>query len=65
MEEKVVSIISGVSSSRPIIDGTGVQVSVIWRRFKAGEEPDALAEDFDIPVEKIRRAIDYVEWNAA
>jgi uncharacterized protein (DUF433 family) len=65
VEDKVVSIISGVSSSRPVIDGTGVPVATIWGRFKGGEEPEALADDFDIPVAKIKRAIDYVEWRAA
>jgi uncharacterized protein (DUF433 family) len=62
---KVVSIISGVSSSRPVIDGTGVQVAIVWRRFKAGEQLEALAEDFEIPLEKVKRAIEYVEWRAA
>jgi uncharacterized protein (DUF433 family) len=65
VEEKVISIISGVSSSRPVIDGTGVQVAVIYRRYQAGEDVDSLAEDFDIPVEKIKRAIDYVDWKPA
>jgi uncharacterized protein (DUF433 family) len=64
-EEKVVSIISGVSSSRPVIDGTGVQVAVVWRRYRAGEEVQSIAEDLEIPEHKIRRAIDYVEWRAA
>lgn len=64
-QEKIVSIISGVSSSRPVIDGTGIQVAVVWRRFKAGESPESIAEDFDIPEDKIKRAIDYVEWRAA
>jgi uncharacterized protein (DUF433 family) len=64
-QEKVISIISGVSSSRPVIDGTGIQVAVVWRRYKAGEDLRSIAEDFDIPEQKIRRAIDYVEWTAA
>jgi uncharacterized protein (DUF433 family) len=64
MAEKVVSIVAGVSSSRPIIDGTGVQVAIVWRRFKAGEEVASIAEDFEIPVGKINRAIEYVEWAA-
>jgi uncharacterized protein (DUF433 family) len=62
--EKVVSMTFQVSSSRPVIDGTGVQVAVIWGRWRAGEEIDSIAEDFDIPVDKIKLAIDYAEWNA-
>lgn len=62
--EKVVSMTFQVSSSRPVIDGTGVQVAVILGRKQAGEDVEAIAEDFDIPVEKVRLAIDYAEWKA-
>jgi|ERR1700722_7594263 len=64
VDDKVISIISGVSSSRPVIDGTGVQVDIIWRRYQAGDDVETLADDFDIPAEKIKRAIDYVEWKS-
>ncbi|SRR6266404_5665216 len=64
MAQKVVSVTFQVSSSRPVIDGTGVQVAVVWGRHQAGEEADSIAEDFDIPVEKIKMAIDYAEWKA-
>src|SRR5258708_8684980 len=36
--DKVISIVAGVSGSRPIIDGTRVPVMSIWRRHKAGED---------------------------
>jgi uncharacterized protein (DUF433 family) len=62
MAQKVVSMTFRVSSSRPVIDGTGVQVAIVLGRFKAGEEIESIADDFDIPVEKIRAAIDYAEW---
>jgi uncharacterized protein (DUF433 family) len=62
--QKVISMTFRVSSSRPVIDGTGIQVSVIWGRHKAGEEIDPIAEDFDIPAEKVKLAIDYAEWKA-
>lgn len=64
VEDKVVSIISGVASSRPIIDGFGVPVSVVWGRHDAGESDDSIAEDFEIPVGKIRQAIEYFEWKS-
>jgi uncharacterized protein (DUF433 family) len=63
--EKIISIIAGVSSSRPVIDGTGIPVSVIWQRRQAGEEIEEIAGDFEISPDKIRRAIEYVEWEAA
>jgi uncharacterized protein (DUF433 family) len=65
VEQKVVSMTFRVSSSRPVIDGTGVQVAVILGRHNAGEPPESIAEDFDIPVEKIRTAIEYAEWKKA
>jgi len=65
VEQKVISMTFRVSSSRPVIDGTGVQVAVISGRHNAGEAPESIAEDFDIPVEKIRTAIEYAEWKKA
>ncbi len=64
MTAKVVSMTFRVSSSRPVIDGTGVQVAVVWGRHKSGEPIDSIAEDFNIPVERIKQAIDYAEWKA-
>lgn len=64
VEQKIISMTFKVSSSRPVIDGTGVQVAVIEGRYKAGDPPEAIAEDFDIPIEKVRAAIDYAEWKA-
>lgn len=63
--DKVISIMAGVSSSRPIIDGTRVPVFAIWRRYKAGEDEDFIARDYEIEPAKIRRAINYVERRAA
>ena len=60
-KDKVVSITSGVSSGRPAIDGTGIPVSVVWQRYKAGDDVNTLAEDFEVPAKKIQRAIEYVE----
>jgi uncharacterized protein (DUF433 family) len=60
-EDKVVSITSGVSSGRPAIDGTGIPVSVVWQRYKAGDDVNTLADDFEVPAKKIQRAIEYVE----
>jgi uncharacterized protein (DUF433 family) len=65
VEQKVISMTFQVSSSRPVIDGTGVQVAIISGRHNAGEEAQSIADDFDIPVEKIRAAIEYAEWKRA
>lgn len=63
--DKVISIVHGVSSSRPAIDGTGVPVWVVYDRFMAGEKKASIARDFGISLEKIQRAIAYVEKRAA
>jgi uncharacterized protein (DUF433 family) len=59
--DKVVSITSGVSSGRPAIDGTGIPVSIIWQRHLAGDDIETLADDFEVPAQKIKRAIEYVQ----
>jgi uncharacterized protein (DUF433 family) len=64
-EDKVIAIVHGVSSSEPIIAGSGVPVWVVYSRYSAGEQPESIADDFSVPLEKIRRAIDYVERKAA
>jgi uncharacterized protein (DUF433 family) len=64
-DDKVISIMAGVSASRPIVDGTRVPVLSIYRRFKAGEEEEFIASDYDIQPAQVRRAISYVERRAA
>ncbi len=64
-DDKVISITYGISSSQPVIDGIGVPVWLIHDRFKGGETAEALADDFEIPISKIKRAIDYFERSAA
>jgi uncharacterized protein (DUF433 family) len=62
--EKIVSIIPTVSSGRPVIDGYGVPVSSLWGRYSAGDKPDFLSKDYDIPVQLIQGALRYVEHYA-
>jgi uncharacterized protein (DUF433 family) len=64
-DDKVISIVSGISHSRPIIEGTGIPAVAIWRRYKAGEEPEFLAKDYRVRLPKIQRAIAYIERRAA
>lgn len=64
-DDRIISITYGISSSQPVIDGVGVPVWLIHERFNAGEDVAALAEDFDIPIPKIQRAIDYFEQRTA
>jgi len=64
-DDRVISIISGVCYSRPVIDDGVIPVLSVWRRWKAGENPQLIAEDFETDEPKIRRAIEYIERRAA
>jgi uncharacterized protein (DUF433 family) len=63
--DKVISIAAGVSASRPIIDEVGIPVMAIYRRYRAGEDQEFIAKDFEIDLAKVRRAIEYAEHRAA
>lgn len=54
---RVISINPSLVSGRPVIDGTGIATSVIAERYKAGDSVVALADDFNLPAEKIEEAI--------
>jgi uncharacterized protein (DUF433 family) len=60
-DDKIISIMAGISGSRPIIDGTRIPALAIWRRVQAGEREEFIAEDYEIEQFKVRRAIEYVE----
>ena len=64
-DDRIISIMAGVSASRPIIDGEGVPVMTIYRRYRAGEDQDFISKDFEIDKAKVRRAIEYAEHRAA
>ena len=58
---RAVAIKYGVSSGAPVISGTGVLVSILFGRHEAGDSAKDLAEDYDIPQEKIEDAFTYLE----
>ena len=64
-DDRVISITAGVSASRPIVDSASVPVFAIWRRFNAGEEVRFIAQDFELDIAQVERAINYVERRAA
>lgn len=59
--EKVVSMVFGVSAGRPTVDGTGVPVMMLWQRNQAGESEEELADDYDIDVSRVKKAIEYIK----
>jgi uncharacterized protein (DUF433 family) len=36
-------------------------VMMIWQRHQAGEDIEELADDYDIDVPKVKKAIEYIE----
>ena len=54
---KLIVINPAVAFGRPVISGTRVAASTIIERFKAGDSPDALAEDYRIKLDAVHEAI--------
>jgi uncharacterized protein (DUF433 family) len=46
-----------VSFGRPVITGTGIPVSSIYERYKAGDSVADLAQDFRLEIRAIEEAI--------
>ncbi len=46
-----------ISFGRPVIDGTGIPVSSIYERYKAGDSAADLAQDFRLEIGEIEEAI--------
>ena len=54
---RVVVMNPKISFGRPVIDGTGVPVSSIYERYKAGDSVANLAQDFHLEIGAIEEAI--------
>ncbi|MGI8968568.1 MAG: DUF433 domain-containing protein [Chloroflexota bacterium] len=48
-----------IAAGRPTIVGTGITVRTLKDRMKAGDKLDCLAQDYEIPVPMIERALHY------
>lgn len=56
-EPKVIVVDPRLSFGRPVVAKTGVPVSVIVGRYRAGEDVAAIAKDYDISVAQTHDAI--------
>ena len=56
-EPKVIVVDPTVSFGRPVVAATGVPVSIIVGRYRAGEDVSAIAEDYGISQAQTRDAI--------
>jgi uncharacterized protein (DUF433 family) len=64
-DDRIISITYGISSSQPVRDGSGVPAWLLHSRHEGGEDMESIADDFDLPVAKVKRAIDYFEQRVA
>lgn len=48
-----------VSFGRPVLEGTGIPTAILAERFKAGDSPEVLADDYGRPKQEIEEAIRY------
>ena len=58
-EPRPVQIDAGISFGRPVLSGTGIATLTIAERFKAGEAPEAIADDYGRDVMEIIQAVRY------
>jgi uncharacterized protein (DUF433 family) len=56
-EPKVILMDPKLSFGKPVIVETGIPVSVIVGRYRAGEDPNAIASDYSIPTDHVNDAI--------
>jgi len=56
-DPRVVVMNPAVSFGRPVIAGTGIPVSSIYERYKAGDSVADLAQDFRVEIGAIEEAI--------
>jgi len=56
-EPKVILMDPKLSFGKPVIVETGIPVSVIVGRYRAGEDPNEIARDYSIPTDHVNDAI--------
>jgi uncharacterized protein (DUF433 family) len=56
-DPRVVVMSPAVSFGRPVITGTGIPVSSIYERYRAGDSVAGLAKDFHLEISEIEEAI--------
>jgi uncharacterized protein (DUF433 family) len=60
-EHRLFAIQPNLAGGHPVIEGTGIRVSVILGRFYGGDSIEELAEDYDIQPSVVKKAIEYAE----
>jgi uncharacterized protein (DUF433 family) len=50
-----------ISSGRPVIEGTGIVASVVWKRAHAGEPLHELASDYGLKIDEVKKVVNYLD----
>ena len=58
-EPQTIEINPSIQFGRPCLTGTGIPTEILYQRHRAGDEVDALAHDYEMPIERIREAIHF------
>jgi uncharacterized protein (DUF433 family) len=56
-DPRVIVINPAISFGRPVVVGTGIPVTAIYERYRAGDSVSELARDFDLNISAIEEAI--------
>lgn len=59
VEHKMFAIQPNLAGGHPVIEGTGIRVSVIVGRFIGGDSVEELAEDYGIEPSVVQKSIEY------
>jgi uncharacterized protein (DUF433 family) len=58
-EPRTIEINPSVQFGRPCLAGTGIPTEILYQRRRGGDDLDVLARDYEIPIERIRDAINF------
>ena len=58
-EPRTIEINPSVQFGRPCLAGTGIPTEILYQRRRGGDEVDVLARDYDMPIQRIREAINF------
>lgn len=56
-EPRTIEINPSIQFGRPCLSGTGIPTEILYQRHRGGDEVDVLADDYEMPIERIREAI--------
>ena len=58
-EPRTIEINLSVQFGRPCLAGTGIPTEMLYQRHRGGDAADVLADDYEMPLERVREAIHF------